>query len=84
MKKAKKQFRLYDIYRYIVTGEDSNIEGITSYVANKDASVITVEYERLCLKTYFTRNEYELKQVITEINKRLGNCMKPGRARRNK
>lgn len=82
MKKVKKQFRLYDIYRYIVTGEESNIEGITSYTANKDASVISVEYEPRCSQTYFTRNEYELKQVITEVNKRLDNCMKPGRARR--
>lgn len=84
MKKVKKQFRLYDIYRYIVTGEESNIEGITSYTANKDASFISVEYEHRCSQTYFTRNEYELKQVITEVNKRLGTCMKPGRARRNK
>lgn len=84
MKKVKKQFRLYDIYRYIVTGEESNIMGLTSYTSNRDASVIAVEFEPKCSRTYFAHNEHELKEVIKEVNKRLGTCAKPGRARRNK
>ena len=30
----KKQFRLFDVYRYIATGEKSHIKGISSYSAS--------------------------------------------------
>ena len=83
--KDKKQFRLYDIYRYASTGLSSNITGIVSYECDKDCNVIVVRFEDYTgeLKegiavNYFSRNEFELKQVIKDINKRLGNCMKPG------
>ena len=84
--KVKRQFRLYDIYRYIVTDTLSNIEGIVRYDCNKDASTVTVNfvdprdiYPEGLQKTYFTRNEEELKAVISKVNKRLGNCRKPGK-----
>lgn len=76
--KYKKQFRLYDIYRYIVTKEMSHIEGIDQYEVNNDASVIKVEYGFLVI-TYIAHNEDELKDVVREINKHLGNCSKPGK-----
>ena len=81
--KYKKQFRLYDIYRYIVTKEMSHIEGIEQYEVNYDASIIKVTYGMLTI-TYIAHNEDELKDVIREINKCLGNCSKPGKKPRRK
>ena len=84
--KAKKQFRLYDIYRYSVTGNASNIKGIISYVCNDDASVITIVFEDRAgtakngyTKQYRTTNEFDLKQVVRDVNAELHNCMKPGK-----
>ena len=86
--KEKKQFRLYDIYRYAATGIMSNIRGIDSYECNDDASTVVVrfvditgEFNELSVN-YFAKSEYDLKQIVKEVNKRLGNCMKPGRMRR--
>lgn len=85
LQKQKKQFRLYDIYRYAATGIMSNIAGIVSYECNDDASTIVVRFEdctgefrKGVAKNYFSKNEFELKQIIKEVNKRLGNCMTPG------
>lgn len=83
--RKKKQFRLYDVYRYATTGAMSNIEGIVSYECNKDASVLVVrfedytgEYKDGIARNFFCKNEFELKQTIKQINKQLGNCMTPG------
>lgn len=85
MSKEKKQFRLFDVYRYAVTAEESKIKGIVSYECSKDAISIVVCYEDYTGRfpdgmrcNYFAENEFELKQVIKEVNKRLGNCIKPG------
>ena len=89
IKKQKKQFRLYDIYRYAATGQMSEISGIVSYECNDDASTIVVrfedhtgEFEQGVAKNYFARNEFELKQIVKEVNQRLSNCLKPGKRRR--
>ena len=37
-----KQFRLYDIYRYIVTKEKPNVRDIEEFYSNSDASVLQV------------------------------------------
>lgn len=77
--KTKKQFRLYDIYRYAATGVESKIKGIHSYEVNRDATVMTVrfgDYEHSTF--YFANNEKELKEIVHLVNKRLGNCDKPG------
>ena len=82
---AKKQFRLYDVYRYVVTGDMSDIDGIVSYDVNKDASIVVIRYvdysgvyQEGIPCNYFSRNEKELKEVIRLINKRLNNCLTPG------
>lgn len=90
--KSKKQFRLYDIYRYAATGQMSEITGILSYECNDDATTIAINFEdytgefpRGVQRMYFSSNEYELKQIVKEVNQRLGNCLKPGRRKwRNK
>ena len=87
--KTKKQFRLYDIYRYAATGEQSSIRGIESYECNATASAMVIRFTdwtgqfRYGLPVnYFAKNEKELKRIVKEVNKRLGNCMKPGRVGR--
>jgi hypothetical protein len=78
--KYKKQFRLYDIYRYAATGEESHVEGIHSYEVNRDATVMTVRYGEYAIsQIYFAKNESELKEIVKTINKRLGNCLTPGK-----
>jgi hypothetical protein len=85
IKSAKKQFRLYDIYRAAAIGEPSNIEGITYYEVDKDASVITVHYDTVpYVEHYFARNEEDLRAIRTQVNSRLGNCRTPGRKRGRK
>lgn len=77
--KDKKQFRLYDIYRYAATGTESHIRGIHSYEVNRDATVMTVrfgDYDHS--KIYFASNEQELRDIVRSINKHLGNCDTPG------
>ena len=80
MNKKKKQFRLYDIYRCAATGYTSEIAGIESYEVNKDASTISIifKYEGINQR-YFCSNEDERKDLIKSINKKLGNCQKPGK-----
>ena len=90
--RPKKQFRLYDIYRNAATGQMSDIAGIVSYECNDDASTIVVRFEdhtgqfpQGLSVNYFSKSEYDLKQIIKEVNQRLGNCIKPGRKKwRNK
>lgn len=79
MSKYKKQFRLYDIYRYAATGIESKIKGIHSYEVNSDATVMTVRFgDHEHSKIYFASNEQELKDIVHSVNKRLGNCDTPG------
>lgn len=76
---AKKQFRLYDIYRYAATGKASEIQGIHSYEVNEKATVIAVCFgDAEHQKMYFANNERELKEIVRSVNKRLGNCATPG------
>lgn len=82
MSRIKKQFRLYDVYRYAATGVESKIEGIHSYECNKDATTLTVRFGEYAVSQFwFPRDEKELREVIHEVNKRLGNCAKPGKKR---
>lgn len=79
MIKSKKQFRLYDIYRYAATGVESKIKGIHSYEVNRDATVVIVRFGDFeYSKIYFANNEVELKDIVRSVNKRLGNCDTPG------
>lgn len=80
MNKKKKQFRLYDIYRCAATGYTSEIAGIGTYKVNKDASIITIRLKNdSIVQAYFCSNEDERKDLIKSINKKLGNCQKPGK-----
>lgn len=80
MNKKKKQFRLYDIYRCAATGCTSEIAGIGTYQVNKDASTITIRLKNdSMVQVYFCSNEDERKDLIKSINKKLGNCQKPGK-----
>ena len=78
MIKYKKQFRLYDIYRYATTGIESKIKGIHSYEVNSDATAMTICFSDKYIKVYFANNEAELKDIVRSVNKRLGNCDTPG------
>lgn len=76
----KRQFRLFDVYRYIATLEQSHIKGIRSYCASK--MYLQVIYDNDNVNTYsngtfFYNNEKELKDAVKTINKALGNCHKP-------
>ena len=80
MNKKKKQFRLYDIYRCAATGYTDEIAGIESYEVNKDASTISITFKYGSInQRYFCSNEDERKDLIKSINKKLGNCQKPGK-----
>lgn len=76
----KKQFRLYDIYRYATTNEMSEIAGITSYEVDSIASVINIIYEGgdITAETHYAASESDLKEIVRHVNHRLGNCRKPG------
>ena len=86
MYKTKKQFRLYDIYRKIALGKNSNIKGIRHY----DAFVYhTIDEIEVCV-TFYDYNtiedsitmdvnvETKLKKFVKRVNKKLKNCRKPG------
>lgn len=77
----KKQFRLYDLYRYAATGQQSQIRGIHSYECNAEATTITVRFNPDGSNSIirFASDEGERKAIVTEVNKRLNNCQKPGR-----
>lgn len=77
--KYKNQFRLYDVYRYATTCEMSNINGIDYYEVNRDASCVRIKYTTGSVSyLYKAKNEDELKEVIRTVNRKLGNCSKPG------
>lgn len=67
--KIKKQFRLFDLYRYAILGLKSQFEGIEDYDCNNDVSVIIVTFCGGGQRIYFAQNENELKDTIKHINK---------------
>lgn len=78
----KKQFRLFDVYRYIATGQQSHIKGISLYSASTCTLRISYDNDSLNIYGYddfFYKNENDLKKAIKIINKLLGNCHKPGK-----
>lgn len=76
----KKQFRLFDVYRYIATNQHSHIKGISSYSASNCALQIIYDSPKAYTNgTFFYENEEELKKAISKINKYLNNCHKPGK-----
>ena len=83
--KEKKQFRLYDIYRYYSIHEMSHIEGIEWYEVMNSGSTVSVRYVGSTFtRHYVARNEQELKDIVRTINKTLGNCNTPGPKSRRK
>lgn len=76
--KSKKQFRLYDIYRCAVTGDESNVIGIYTYTVSSDATDMLITFTSGEQLTYIARNEEELRDVVREVNKILSNCDIPG------
>lgn len=71
IKSRRIQIRVSDIYRYIVTGETREIEGITHYTASK--THIAVRFEgRVTYRRYVANTEKLRRQVVKDINKRLG------------
>ena len=80
IKVYKKQFRLFDVYRYIATGEQSHIKGISSYAASTCALQVIYDSPKTYSNgTFFYEHEEELKKAISKINKCLNNCHKPGK-----
>lgn len=81
MIKSKKQFRLFDVYRYLALGEESKIKGITSYVVTKSGCIQIQFYDNIIIptSTFFYSNEKELREIIKQVNKALSNCDKPGK-----
>lgn len=81
----KKQFRLYDIYRTAVTGDTSAIKGIKSYYAIKlkHSLHVRITFENTIgeFDTYCD-DEKQAKLLVREVNKRLGNCRKPGKKKK--
>ena len=81
--KLKKQFRLYDIYRYVALkyGEMRNtnyipfIKGIEDFYCDSKMTIIQVNGH-----SYFVEEGEEgLREIVRVINKQLGNCHKPDR-----
>lgn len=79
--KSKKQFRLFDIYRYLALGEESNIKGIKSYVVTKSGCIQIQFHDNIIIptSTFFYNNEKELREIVKQVNKALHNCNKPGK-----
>lgn len=91
MYKTKKQFRLYDIYRQIALGKNSNIKGIIEYDACVYRTIDEIEvsvtfYDYKTLEDSITMDvdvEAKLKKFVKRVNKKLKNCRKPGPRPRN-
>ena len=79
--KSKKQFRLFDIYRYLALDEESNIKGIVSYVVTKSGCIQIQFHDNIIIptSTFFYNNEKELHEIVKQVNKALNNCDKPGK-----
>lgn len=85
----KKQFRLYDIYRCAVTGEQSSIKGIREYHVRQDEDKVLYinvlidtpesNYPARWASIYsLPKEEKRLRHFIKELNKRLIDCKRPG------
>lgn len=82
--KLKKQFRLYDIYRYVAlkygnfnndTGYMPYVRGIEQFYCDSKMTLIQVNGH-----TYIVEEGEEgLREIVRAINKQLGNCAKPGK-----
>ena len=81
--KLKKQFRLYDIYRYVALkyGEMRNanyipfVKGIEDFYCDSKMTIVQCNGH-----SYFVEEGEEgLREIVKAINKQLGNCHKPGR-----
>lgn len=91
MYKTKKQFRLYDIYRQIALGKNSNIKGIIEYDACVYRTIDEIEvsvtfYDYKTIEDSITMDvdvEAKLKKFVKRVNKKLKNCRKPGPRPRN-
>lgn len=91
MYKTKKQFRLYDIYRQIALGKNSNIKGIIEYDACVYRTIDEIEvsvtfYDYKTIEDSITMDvnvETKLKKFVKRVNKKLKNCRKPGPRPRN-
>lgn len=95
MYKTKKQFRLYDIYRQIALGKNSNIKGIIEYDARvyhtyDEIEVSVTFYDYKTIEDSITMDvdddvdvEAKLKKFVKRVNKKLKNCRKPGPRPRN-
>lgn len=91
MYKTKKQFRLYDIYRQIALGKNSNIKGIIEYDACVYHTIDEIEvsvtfYDYKTIEDSITMDvdvEAKLKKFVKRVNKKLKNCRKPGPRPRN-
>ena len=81
--KPKKQFRLYDIYRYMALKEVSLIRGLDTYTISDDMSKFTVIFENGFIATHYCGNEKDLKEIVKWVNKHLNNCNIPGRKHYN-
>lgn len=80
--KYKKQYRLFDIYRYISTGEKSKIMGISDYTA-RDGIIQTVCVDTTDFVTDVsdidgTISEDAVRAHIKIVNAHLRNCKRPG------
>ena len=69
--KKRVRFLCLDYYRTIVTGNQTNIEGITQYFCNDNE--IQVLFDNGFIKVYpVNEGERQLKEVIKAINMYLG------------
>lgn len=82
MSEYKKQYRLFDIYRYISTGTKSKIMGIADYHA-VHGILTTTCVDKFVVNTDITDiegtlSEDAIKTHIRNVNAHLRNCKKPG------
>lgn len=73
MVKIRKQLRLGDIYRYIVTGEIPEISKLESMYFKSGSLIVHVnpfaKYKFNCVNHSGTHDEKALRQAVKEINK---------------
>lgn len=82
MSEYKKQYRLFDIYRYISTGTKSKIMGIADY-RGVGSILTTTCVDKFVVNTDVsdidgTVSEDAIKAHIKQVNAHLRNCKKPG------
>lgn len=80
--KYKRQYRLFDIYRYISTGKKSKIMGIKDYTIEQEV-LTTICINDWPIVTDITdadgaTSEEAIKIHIKNVNRLLRNCKRPG------